>query len=178
MYKFSWALQNLSSTAALFITIVFWAVLYHYVADRYDTTGLIFSITLHGLNTVTCVLDIFINARPVQISHFYFASFFGVYYGLFSIIYWMLGGTGGLACNITELGSEHEESYCEHFIYNITDWEDHPLQGLALLGAGIFLIIPVLQACWWLLYKLRIALKSCCCKGQNRREQGPSLQRI
>merc|ERR1712098_625173 len=28
MYKLSWALQNLSSTAALFITMVFWAVLY------------------------------------------------------------------------------------------------------------------------------------------------------
>jgi len=159
---------------------VFWAVLYPYVADRYTTrpTDLLFSIIFHGLNTVTCVLDIFINARPVRISHFYFASFFGVYYGLFSIIYWMLGGTGGLGCNFTDLDTEKAESYCEHFIYPITDWDDQPLQGLALLGAGVFLFMPVLQTCWWLLYKLRIALKSCCCRGQDETEQGISLHRV
>ena len=90
----------------------------------------------------------------------------------------MLGGTGGLGCNFTDLDSEKAESYCEHFIYNITDWDDHPLQGLALLGAGVFLFMPVLQTCWWLLYKLRIALKSCCCNGRDDTEQGISLHRV
>merc|ERR1719419_1817664 len=99
LYKLSWAFQNMSSTAALFITIVYWSVL-HPMITYPTTTGLLFSILLHMFNTITCLVDIFINARPINISHFYFASFFGMYYALFSIIYWVLGGTGGLDCDI------------------------------------------------------------------------------
>ena len=164
LFRLSWGLQNLANTAALFISIVYWAIL-HPLITYPSTTGLLFSIFLHMFNSITCAMDIFINARPVQISHFYFSSFFGLYYALFSIIYWVLGGKGGLGCDIAKLGNEGP---CEDFIYPILDWEDKPLDAFALVGAGVVIGMPVLQTVWWSLYKLRISIRKSCCKSESR----------
>ena len=172
-FRLSWGLQNLSTTAALFITIVYWAVL-HPLITYPTTTGYMFSIFLHMFNSITCVLDIFITARPVKISHFYFASFFGIYYALFSIIYWMLGGKGGLGCTTAEIGVDLAPK-CEDYIYPILNWEDNPLDAFALVGGGVVLGMPVLQAVWWSLYKLRVSMRRCCCKSLD---QGDKLRLV
>jgi len=97
LYKFSWALQNMSSSAALFITIIYWSILHPIVVAEGMMSGPwkeFLNVFLHLLNTLSYLLDIFITARPTRIHHFYFAIIFGIWYMLFSLIYWAAGGTG------------------------------------------------------------------------------------
>jgi len=96
-YKFSWAIQNMSSSAALFITIIYWSILHPIVVEEGMMTGPwkeFLNVFLHLLNTLSYLLDIFITARPTRIHHFYFAIIFGLWYMMFSLIYWAAGGTG------------------------------------------------------------------------------------
>lgn len=100
IYKLSWALQNLASTTALFISLIYWTFLHPYVVEHnlMPTTWLQFlNVFLHGLNTVSYLIDIWIDARPTRIHHFYFSVIFGIYYMCFSLTYWAAGGTGRCA---------------------------------------------------------------------------------
>lgn len=54
----------------------------------------ILNVFLHGLNTVSCLIDIMVTARPIYIHHSYLPIIFGVYYTLFSLVYWAAGGVG------------------------------------------------------------------------------------
>ena len=96
-YQFSWAMQTCFTTVALWITIVYWTALHPYVIEFNIIQGTwmhILNVFLHAINTVSCIIDMMVTARPVRIHHFYFACLFGIWYTLFSVIYWAAGGTG------------------------------------------------------------------------------------
>ena len=181
--RVSWALQNLSSTCALFISLIYWTALHPYVVKYHlmNTAWLSFlNVFLHGLNSVSFLIDIFITARPVRIHHFYFAVMFGIYYMVFSIIYWQAGGTGRCAVRCWSLDNTTtttttmasttsiavtttsfspttypcDEIVCDKFIYPIMDWESHPGMSALIIVMGV-LVMPVVQAFWWGCYKLR-----------------------
>ena len=100
IFRVSWALQNLSSSSALLISLIYWTALHPYVVKYHLMTSAwasFLNVFLHGLNSVSFLIDIFVSARPVRIHHFYFAVFFGIYYMVFSIVYWQAGGTGRCA---------------------------------------------------------------------------------
>jgi len=101
IYKISWGLQNMSSSAAIFITIIYWAILHPIVLKEGLMSGAYYqflNVFLHLLNTLSYLLDIFITARPTRIHHFYWPIVFGLWYMIFSIIYWAAGGTGRCYC--------------------------------------------------------------------------------
>ena len=54
----------------------------------------ILNVFLHGVNTLSCLMDIMVTARPIHIQHFYLPIIFGVYYTIFSLVYWAAGGVG------------------------------------------------------------------------------------
>ena len=93
-------MQNLSSSSALLISLIYWTALHPYVVKYHLMTSAwasFLNVFLHGLNSVSFLIDIFVSSRPVRIHHFYFAVLFGIYYMLFSIVYWQAGGTGRCA---------------------------------------------------------------------------------
>ena len=49
---------------------------------------------IHGANSISCLMDIFISRRPMKLLHFYFSMVYGLAYAIFSIAYWQLGGLG------------------------------------------------------------------------------------
>ena len=81
---------------------------------------------------------------------------FGLYYTIFSLVYWAAGGVGicmprcqNLPANSTldPLDASCPVS-CDHYIYPILDWESKP--GLALgMVVGSCLLMPLLQSVWW-----------------------------
>ena len=100
------------------------------------------NVFLHGVNTVSCLLDIMITARPIRVHHFYLAIIFGLYYTFFSLIYWAAGGHG--------LCRPLQSEQCEYdpYIYPILDWDGKP--GLAVgMILGSCVLMPLLQAGWW-----------------------------
>ena len=82
-YKVSWGLQSCFSTVALWITLVYWIALHPYVVEFDLIQGewmIALNYFLHLVNTLSCLLDIFLTARPIRVHHFYLAVIFGVWY--------------------------------------------------------------------------------------------------
>jgi len=187
LYKISWALQNMSSTVALFISIIYWTLLHPVVVENNLIVGTwlnFLNVFLHGLNTVSYLIDVFVDARPTRIHHFYFALLFGIYYTCFSLVYWAAGGTGRCAVRCWDVMNSTTTALpptstasspglvpegrctdgftypcnvnvCDDFIYPITDWTCHPGQAILLIVLASAIGMPLLQSAWWGLHKLR-----------------------
>ena len=116
----------------------------------------ILNVFLHGINTVSCVIDIMITARPIRIHHFYLAIIFGVYYTIFSAVYWAAGGTGLCLKRCEKLPENSKLSFldpscpvtCDPYIYPILNWEGAPGMAVGMV-LGSCLLLPLLQCVWW-----------------------------
>lgn len=147
IYKISWAMGSCFSNAALVITSIYWIALHRFV-EKYgllETPWEYFlNFFVHALNSIFCLIDIFLTDRPYRVLHFYVPIGYGLFYVIFSLIYWGAGGTG--FCN---------EDGCVNYIYPILDWSGNP--GIAVLTVVLALIvIPIGQCVWFGLYKLRL----------------------
>jgi len=165
LYSLSWGLQTCFTTVALWITLVYWIALHPYVIEYNIIQGVwmhILNVFLHLVNTLSCLMDMMVTARPARIQHSYLPMIFGVWYTVFSLIYWAAGGTGvcqnrclNLPLNSTI--SKLDPScpiHCDKYIYPILDWDAHPGMAVGVvLGGCVFM--PVLQAFWYGVVKLR-----------------------
>merc|ERR1712080_400937 len=86
----------------------------------------------------------------------------GVWYTVFSAIYWAAGGTGACIHRCFDLPLNSTISkldpscpiHCDNYIYPILDWDAHPGMAIGIvLGGCVFM--PVLQAFWYGVFKLR-----------------------
>ena len=127
----------------------------------------ILNIFLHAVNTIVCLVDIWISGRPWKCFHFIYAIFFGVYYSAFSLIYWGAGETG--ICYAEPEGHltppeqliEENGQFCDPFIYPILDWGNHPWIAVGVLFGGC-IALPLLHLFWlgisrlreWIFFKL------------------------
>ena len=175
MLRVSWALQNMSSSCALMISLIYWTALHPYVVKYHLMTSAwasFLNVFLHGLNSVSFLIDIFITARPVRIHHFYFGLLFGIYYMIFSLVYWVCGGVGRCAVRCWSLDNTTTSSptitttttttfsmdkaitsfpcdvvVCDKYIYPILDWDSQP--GLAVLTVVLGMLgMPLIQTFW------------------------------
>ena len=93
IYKISWSLQTI--TSALFISILYWSLVHRYVVEHkllLNPADWVYNFFLHAFNTVSCLLDLLLSARPISLFHAYLPVIFGLIYSLFSLIYWLCGG--------------------------------------------------------------------------------------
>jgi len=162
-YSISWGLQSCFSTVALWITLVYWIALHPYVIEFDLIKGdwmIALNYFLHLVNTLSCLLDIFLTARPIRVHHFYLAVIFGLWYTIFSLIYWAAGGTG--ICK-ERCDKRPDCPYiCDRYIYPILDWDEKP--GMAagvVLGGCVFM--PVIQGVWCGLAWVRDTVKEKFC---------------
>uniref|UniRef100_A0A0K2TYS3 GA12046PAlike [Tribolium castaneum] n=1 Tax=Lepeophtheirus salmonis TaxID=72036 RepID=A0A0K2TYS3_LEPSM len=159
-HKISWALSNMSFTVAIYITIVYWALLHQYVlkANMLKTNGAVaFNFFMHAINTLSIIIDFFVSDRPWRILHFYFSVIFGIWYLIFSVSYWAAGGTGFCRPQETTDTSVVAPEECDPFIYPILDYENKPGMAVAVVLGGT-LFLPFLQTFYFLLYQLRLKL--------------------
>ena len=186
IFRISWALQNMTGSVAVFISLVYWTLLHPVVVENHLMSGTykeFLNVFLHGLNSVSFLIDIFVTARPWRIHHFYFAIMFGLWYMGFSLVYWAAGGTGRcyykhynhlinttttltpttttLSTTTTSLPVTESEWFCDPFIYPILDWGGKPLLAVGMILGGV-LVMPLVQTFWWLCYKLRRWLSARC----------------
>jgi len=165
LYSLSWGLQSCFTTVALWITLVYWTVLHKYVIEFHILQGAwmhVLNVFLHLVNTLSCLMDMMVTARPVRIYHSYLPIIFGVWYTVFSAIYWAAGGTGACIHRCFDLPLNSTISkldpscpiHCDNYIYPILDWDAHPGMAVGIvLGGCVFM--PVLQAFWYGVFKLR-----------------------
>ena len=161
--KFSWGLQTAFTTSALWISLVYWSVLHAYVVKWDLLAGAWMSflnVFLHALNTVSCLVDMSVTARPVRLHHCYLPVLFGLCYTLFSAVYWAAGGVGTCACRRGRepcpCGADCRLT-CDPFIYPILNWDEEAGTAVGVVLGGC-LVMPLLQAFWFGLYTLRLYL--------------------
>ncbi|GAB0089035.1 Protein rolling stone [Sergentomyia squamirostris] len=114
-FKVYWALHNSTLIMSVIITIIYWSILFDSNLHTVDATN----VLTHATNSVFMFIDILIVAYPVRIYHACHALVFGGVYIIFSVIYFVAGGT-------TKTGST--------YIYSVLNWNNPGSAMLTFLG--------------------------------------------
>lgn len=84
--KVQWIIYNIVITAAILVTLVYWAVLYplRVIYEGFQTD--FFDVALHVFNTVLIMVDQYLGAVPTRLTHVLHPVVYGVVYAIFSLI--------------------------------------------------------------------------------------------
>ena len=103
----------------------------------------IINLSFHVLNFVYVVTDMFISGVPVRMLDVYQPMTFYTIYAIFTILYWMAGGT-----NLKG----------DPYIYHVLNYGQNFGLAMLVLAGVIFGIVPLLHTSMYGLYKLRIII--------------------
>ena len=133
-HKLFWFIYVIAATGGLIITAGYWSVLAG--DDPVDANN----ITKHALNSVFMVIDTSLSAIPVRLLHFLYVMLYFLIYLVFTVIYWLLGGTGYQG---------------NTYIYKRLDYENfRPING-GLVVVFLLLVLPFLHLILFSITKLR-----------------------
>ncbi|XP_050681810.1 protein rolling stone-like [Leptidea sinapis] len=128
-----WILYNIATPIALFITLFYWAILYPIIKNNDDEAAEldlaldpVLDIFIHAINSVVMVILLLTSRHPSHILHFYFPFFFGVLYMVFSIIYYIVGGT---------------DPYGNLYVYPVLDWSEPGAATITIAVCSILIIL-------------------------------------
>ena len=133
-HKLLWLLHIISSTGGLFVTVGYWTVLKG--NEKVDANN----ITKHLLNSVFMVIDMWLSRIPVRLIHCFYVFLYFIVYILFSVIYWLLGGT-----NVEE----------KQYIYKPLNYNHLEPRIAGLLVLFLLVVLPLLHLFFFGLTKLR-----------------------
>ena len=133
--KVVWLLWTVASNAALIVTIEYWLLVFRPPTSFMD-------ISVHALNSVFILTELFTGKLPVRILHWIYVLIFSVVYVLFTVIYWAAGGVNGRG---------------DPFIYDILDYENgKPGVLAAVLIGSVFFLSPLIQLILYGLHRIGI----------------------
>ncbi|KAF5272835.1 hypothetical protein FQR65_LT00431 [Abscondita terminalis] len=137
LYRVYWTANIVATDVAFGVTIIYWSLIYDEAKVEMDGMNII----VHICNSLIMFIDLFIVAHPVRLLHFYCPMICGACYIVFSVIYYLAGGTnkdGSIA------------------IYPILNWSKPGMTILICLLITLFLLfIHILTYC---IYKFRKVL--------------------
>lgn len=137
LYKVYWTANIIATDIAFGITIIYWALIYDETKMSLDGMNII----VHVFNSLLMLIDLCIVAHPIRLMHFYCPMICGACYIVFSIIYYLAGGTnkdGSIA------------------IYPILNWSKPGITVLICVLVTLFIIfLHILTYC---IYKARKAI--------------------
>lgn len=133
--KVSWVLFNITSCVAFGITLGYWSFIYD-PTQEIDTEN----VVKHVLNSVMMFIEIFVAAIPVRLLHIWQPLLYISLYGVFTIIYWLAGGT-----------NDRNQPY----IYGVLNYEENTADALMFLIFGLIVGIPLFFILVFALFKLR-----------------------
>ncbi|XP_013197129.2 protein rolling stone [Amyelois transitella] len=129
-----WLLFNIAVSVSLLITALYWILLYD--PDMADIEPRMFwlDVATHGINSCLAIAEVVASRTPVRILHFYQPLGVGIWYAVFTAIYYAAGGTDGA-------GSP--------FIYAVLDWR-YGWRTTALVASSLAGLIVVYAVLWLL----------------------------
>lgn len=134
-----WVLFDIAIPAAITVTIGYWTVIFKPSDPNFVVDSI--SISLHAVNCLMAVIELFFSATPVRILHMVYPMFFGVVYVIVTVIYWAAGGkdpySGG------------------NFVYKVLDYGNEPGTAVGVALGMVLVVLPVMHVIVWALYKLR-----------------------
>ena len=138
-HKVSWMLYIISANNSLVVTVVYWTLLYTGFQVREA------DVAFHLLNSVFMLTETCLSSIPVQLVHVVYAMLYGVLYLLFSVVYWLLGGTNDSG---------------DKFIYPILNYESEPYAAVVLAVLYGLVGLPLAQLINFGFFRLRCYLRT------------------
>ncbi|CAG9796418.1 unnamed protein product [Diatraea saccharalis] len=103
-----WFIYNIAVSLALMITALYWILLYN--PDNYESRRMFwFDLSTHGFNSCIAIVELLVSRTPLRLLHIYQPLGIGVWYAVFTAIYYAAGGT---------------DSKGEPYIYEVLDWRN------------------------------------------------------
>ena len=136
-----WLFFYLGINMALFVTLLFWIVVYGISHDI--TTVTVGIVHFHGVNTLFALIDIFVTGVPMKILHVVYPIIFGTFYAVFSVIYYHAHGTDGMG---------------HRYVYSALNW-CVPLRALGFVLLSVVVEV-ILYVGIYGLYCLRVRIIS------------------
>ncbi|ESN97806.1 hypothetical protein HELRODRAFT_177871 [Helobdella robusta] len=131
---FEWMARHLAYCGALIVTVGF----YSFVASLQGMSGrTLFDVNFHIMNSVIVLVDLFISASPVKLFHGVWVVVYGIAYGVFTYIYYLL--------------------YDEVLYRVLSDWSD-PHTAARYFALFVFIGSLLSNLFIYLLYLLRVML--------------------
>jgi hypothetical protein len=124
-----WVLRNCTAVAALVVSILFWCVLFPAIGRTSLT-----DVHCHAVNSIIVIVDLTVTHVPYYFKHGWMPFAYLVTYLLFSIVYWLAGGT---------------DPEGDHYIYPPLNYE-HPSDAAALVLAVVFIVLPMIHSLLYL----------------------------
>lgn len=124
----------MSYTLAVFITILYWSLLYN--GGSHPSY---INLYVHGLQGLFVVIDLLISNKKWYFEKIWTAFPAPAIYVIFNVIYWAAGGT---------------DPYGNPYVYSVLDWENDPEEAAIVLALGVALV-PVIFAALWLITFIR-----------------------
>ncbi|KAG7310476.1 hypothetical protein JYU34_003259 [Plutella xylostella] len=87
-----WMSHTVATDLALVITLVYWTLVHDPKIHEVNALNLL----VHGGNSVIIVVELAVTSHPVRMAHALYGAGAGLLYGVFSALYWALGGTDRL----------------------------------------------------------------------------------
>lgn len=137
--KIVWCFWVISANAGLVVTIEYWSLVFRPPTSFMD-------ISVHALNSVFILTELFTGKLPVHILHWIYVMLFSIIYAVFTIIYWAAGGVNYRG---------------DPYIYDILNYENgKPGKIAAVLLLSVFVLSPLLQFIFYGLYRFRFRLQN------------------
>ncbi|CAK1540212.1 unnamed protein product [Leptosia nina] len=129
-----WLTYNIALIISLMITGLYWILLYNPEQDEEQSTGFWLDLSTHGFNSCIVFSEFILSRTPLRFVHIYQPMAVGLWYAIFTGIYYAAGGTDSLG---------------NPFIYEILDWRQ-PTRSLALIAASLAALIIIFTVMWGL----------------------------
>lgn len=127
-HKLNWILHTVAFDIALLVTILYWTLL----SNHWEKTAVI--VNNHALNSVSMILDLFVNNVPERLLHVIYSFMFAIMYITFVLILHVSGVNSS--------------------VYPVLNWSTSPGRA-AVLCVGAVLSIALMRSVAFGLFKLR-----------------------
>ena len=107
-------------------------------------------VSAHAVNSIYVVCDVCVTGIPVRMLHFYQTLIFGAAFAIFSLIYWVAGGTNWEG---------------KDYIYSSLDYTNKPTT-TAISWLAVLVSCAVLHLLMYGVYRLRAYLYSRCARAR------------
>ena len=117
-------LRNCTAIAALVVSLLFWTVLF----PEIKKTSWV-DVHCHAVNSVIVLIDLTVTHVPYYFKHGWMGLSYLVAYLLFSIVYWLSGGT---------------DPEGDHYIYPPLNYK-HPSEAAGLVVVVVVIVVPLVH---------------------------------